>query len=185
MEHLPRVPGDGKRSAIESRNQTHDWLTMKTVAYVLLGFALGVFATYSFVRYTRSLPPETPVVRKPESVVVFLHPWGGYEAATTKAVRIPIKMQEEVFRRLVPETFYGSVDEHVSPLVAEAVITHADRTETTVLVRDGGHNPAVVSVDGVNYFYAKKEPDVFAGANELIRLVAAIAYEQQNQMKIE
>lgn len=158
---------------------------MKTGARVILGFALGVFATYCFVSFTRSLPPETPVVRKPESVVVFLHPWSGDEAATTKAVRIPIESQEEVFPRLVPETFYGNVHEHVSPVVAEAVITHADKTETTVLVRDGGHNPAIVSVDGVNYFYAKNEPDVYAGANELIRLVAAIAYEQQNQLKTE
>ena len=88
-------------------------------------------------------------------------------------------------QQLVPGTFYGNVHEHVSPLVAEAVVTHADKTETTVLVRDGGHNPAIVSVDGVNYFYAKNEPDVYAGANELIRLVAAIAYEQQNQLEKE
>ena len=144
-----------------------------------------MFATYCFVRFTRSLSPQTPVVRRPESIVVFLHPWSGYEAATTKPVRIPIERHDEIFRRLVPGTFYGNVHELVSPLVAEAVVTHADKTETTVLVRDGGHNPAIVSVDGVNYFYAKNEPDVYAGANELIRLVAAIAYEQQNQLKKE
>ena len=177
--------GDAGRSAIESLYPTHDLLTMKTAVYVLLGFALGVFVTYCFVRFTRNLPPETPVVRKPESVVVFLHPWSGYEAATTKAVRIPIERQDEVYRRIVPETFYGNVYEHVSPLVAEAVITHADKTETSVLVRDGGHNPAIVSVDGVNYFYAKNEPDVYAGANELIRLVAEIAYEQKSKLETE
>lgn len=131
------------------------------------------------------MPPDTPVISPPESITVFLHPWGGYEAATTKAVRIPAESQERIFRRLVPEAFYGNVYEKVTPLVAEAVITHRDKTETRVLVRDGGHNPAIVSVDGVNYFYAKNEADVYAGANELIRMVAEIVYKQEIQTKSE
>jgi hypothetical protein len=158
---------------------------MKSITCVLAGFALGVFATYCCVIFLMSLPPETPIVPKPESITIFLHPWGGYEAATTKAVHIPSDSQEQIFRRLVPETFCGNVYENISPLVAEAFVTHADKTETRVLVRDGGHNPAIVSVDGVNYFYAKKESDVYAGANELIRLVAAIAYEQETHLNSE
>jgi hypothetical protein len=59
--------------------------------------------------------------------------------------------------------------------VAEAVITHGDGTQTFVMVRDHGHNPAVVSVDGENYFYARNDPDVHAGAFQLIRLVREVA----------
>lgn len=144
-----------------------------------------MITTFCFVIFTKSLPRKTLDLRQAESIVVFLHPWSRYEAATNKAVRIPIEVQGEVFRRLVLEKYYGAVHEHVSPLVAEAVITHADKTETSVWVRDGGHNPAIVSTDGVNYFYAKNEKDVFAGANELIRLVAEIANKQQDILKTE
>ena len=107
------------------------------------------------------------------------------QAVTTKAVRIPIERQDEIYRRLVPGKFYGNIYEHVSPLVAEAVIEHLDQTETRVLVREGGHNPAIVSVDGINYFYAKNESDVYAGAIELIRIAAEISHEQQIQFKTD
>jgi len=158
---------------------------MRYVACILLGFGLGVFATYCFVNFARNTPRPTPILAQPKSITVFLHPWGGYEAVTTKAVRIPIERQDEIYRRLVPDTFYGNIYEHVSPLVAEVVIEHLDQTETRVLVREGGHNPAIVSVDGVNYFYAKNEPDVHAGAIELIRIAAEIAHEQQIQSKTD
>ena len=158
---------------------------MKSAAYALAGFAIGVFASFCVMNFTRSLPPGTPVISNPESITVFLHPWVGYEAATTKAVHIPAENQEQIFRRLAPGAFYGRVHESITPLVAEAVVTHRDKTETRVFVREGGHNPAIVSVDGVNYFYAKNESDVFAGANELIRMVAEIAHKQQIQSKNE
>ena len=78
-----------------------------------------------------------------------------------------------------PTSFTARFFEHITPLVAEAVITHKDGIQTRVLVREGGVNPAVVSVDGVNYFYAKNESDVYAGANELIKIVSEIAYKQE------
>lgn len=158
---------------------------MKSAAYTLAGFALGVFASFCVMNFMRSLPPGTPIISKPESITVFLHPWGGYEAATSKAVRVPAENQEQIFRRLVPEVFYGRVHENITPLVAEAVVTHRDKTETRVFVRDGGHNPAIVSVDGVNYFYAKNESDVFAGANEILRMVEEMASKQQFQSQIQ
>ncbi|TWU35192.1 hypothetical protein Q31b_52880 [Novipirellula aureliae] len=102
-------------------------------------------------------------------------------AETTKAVTIPAKSQDDVFRRLVPETYYGDANDRSPPIVAEAIVTHPDETRTRILVREGGKNPAVVSVDGIHYFYAKNESDVFAGATEIIRLVREIAYEQQTK----
>jgi hypothetical protein len=59
------------------------------------------------------------------------------------------------------------------------VITHADGTQTHVLVRDHGVNPAVVTVDGKNYFYARNAPGVHAGAVELIRLVKEVAHKEK------
>ncbi len=127
--------------------------------------------------------PRAPQLKEARTITIFLHPWGGYEAATNKAVVVPPESQRDVFRRLVPDQFYGKVFEHVTPLVAEAVITHTDASQTRVLVREGGVNPAVVSVDGVTYFYAKNESDVYAGANELIKIVSEIAYKQEGQIQ--
>ncbi len=144
-----------------------------------------MFATYGFVNFVRNAPRAIPILAPPDSITVFLHPWGGNEAVTAKAVHIPIERQDEIYRRLVPEAYCGYIYENVSPLVAEAIIKHPDQTETRVLVREGGHNPAIVSVDGVHYFYAKNEPDVYAGAIELIRIAAEIAQEQQIQSKTD
>lgn len=152
---------------------------MRNAAVFICGFVLGV-AAIVVVPMTMASPAalQAPQLKQAKAITIFLHPWGGYEAATNKAVRIPTESQEEIFRRLVPGAFYGKVNEHIVPLVAEAVVTHADGTQTRVLVREGGVNPAVVSVDGVNYFYAKNEPHVYAGANEFIKMVAEIAYAE-------
>ena len=158
---------------------------MKSIALILVGFALGVLGTFGVVNSTLRLPPEPPIIPRPESITVFLHPWGGFEASTAKAITIPTEIQEQVFRRLVPEKYFGNINEQITPLVAEAVISHADKKQTRMLIRDHGHNPAVVSVDGVNYFYAKNESDVYAGANELIRLVAEVAYKQKTHLQSE
>jgi hypothetical protein len=95
-------------------------------------------------------------------------------------VDIPPDKLELVFRRLTPQThFEGPVHEFITPVVARAVITHGDGKETSVLVRDHGHNPAVVTVDGRHYFYARKDPDVYAGAVELTRMVHEVAHEKK------
>jgi hypothetical protein len=156
---------------------------MKSIALILVGFSLGVLVTFGFVNSTLRLPPEPPFVPRPESITVILHPWDGIEPLTNKAISIPTEIQEEVFRRLVPETYFGIVDEHITPIVAEAVITHAYEKQTRILVRHGGKNPAVVSVDGVNYFYAKNESDVHAGATELFGLVEEVAYNQEKHLQ--
>lgn len=153
---------------------------MKNAAIFLCGIVIGSAALLLLLTILASrFTQPTPHLKPPQSITVFLYPWSGYEAETKRAVRIPKEKQAEVFRRLVPWTFFKDVNEFQWPLVAEAVVTHADRTETRVLVREGGANPALVSLDGVNYFFAKNEEDVYWGANELVRLVADIDRQQQ------
>ena len=85
----------------------------------------------------------------------------------------------------MPEMYYGRVTDNYPPIVAEATVAHAGETQTRILVREGGKNPAIVSVDGINYFYAKNDSGVLAVATELIRLVREIEYERQTQTKTE
>ena len=157
---------------------------MKNAAILILGFVCGAAALLLFLMTRASQSPPTPDLKPPETITVLLHPpWTS--ATTTEAVVIPATSQDDVFRRLVPEAYYGRINEHISPIVAEATVTHPDETQTRILVREGGKNPAIVSVDGINYFYAKNDSDVFAGATELIRLVREIDYERQTQSKTE
>lgn len=158
---------------------------MKQLLFVFIGFVFGTFVTFCTIRFVVQLPPTTPTLKQPESLTVFLHPWSGYEAASREAVHVPTEKQEQIVKRLAPETYFGHINERICPLVADVYIEHADQTETHVFVRDYGHNPALISIDGENYFYARNEPDVYAGANELINLVAEIAYKQQIQQASE
>jgi hypothetical protein len=139
---------------------------------LLIGFVLGAAVMCGvFVATTRRHPP-TPVLRPPTAIKVTLYPWHGIGGIDGAPVDIPPDKLDLVFRLLTPATFFeGGVHEFITPVVAEAVITHADGKETAVLVRDHGKNPAVVTVDGRHYFYARNDLDVHAGAVQLIRLV--------------
>ena len=152
---------------------------MKYTILFTCGFALGIAALLLLLttwasRNTR----QTPQLKQANTITIFLHPWSGYEAATNKAVLIPDASREEIYRRLVPEKYYGSINDQLAPIEAEAVVTHPDATQTRVFVREGGINPAIVSIDGVNYFYAKNESGVYSGAIELVRMVAELASKQ-------
>ena len=144
----------------------------------MLGFVCGAAALLLLLSALASRSPPTPNLKPPELITVLLHPpWTRTD--TPEAVIVPAKNHDDVFRRLVPETYYGEVTGEFPPIVADAKIVHPDETQTQILVREGGKNPAVVSVDGVHYFYARNEPDVFAGATELIRMVREIDYQKQ------
>lgn len=158
---------------------------MKNVGIFALGLVCGAALLLLLTVLTSRFTPPTPHLKQPKTITVFLHPWSEYRAATNIPVIIPAKNQESVFRRLVPETYYGDINEHITPIVAHATITHSDETQTHVLVREGGKNPAVVSVDGKNYFYARNESDVFAGATELISLVSEIYHQRQTEPTTE
>jgi hypothetical protein len=139
----------------------------------------GVTISGVFVLSMRS-PPTTPKLRPPTAIRVTLHPWEGIGGADCEPVDVPPEKLDFAFRLLTPEKYFeGGVHEFITRIVAEAVITHADGTQTSVLVRDHGHNPAVVSVDGRNYFYARNDSDIHAGAVQLIRLVNEVAHKEK------
>jgi hypothetical protein len=93
-----------------------------------------------------------------------------------KPVNIPPDKLDLVYRLVTPEIYYeGGVHDFIMPIVAEAILTDSDGKETTVLVRDCGKNPAVVTLDGRTYFYARNDPEAVAGATKLLRLVSSLA----------
>jgi len=130
--------------------------------------------------------PATPELRPPTAIKVTLYPWEGVGGIDGVPVDIPAEKLDLVYRLLKPEKYFeGGVHELITRIVAEAVVTHADGTQTTVLVRDHGHNPAVVTVDGRNYFYARNDPDIHAGATELIRLVSEVAHKEKTERRLK
>jgi len=64
-------------------------------------------------------------------------------------------------------------------MIAMIVITHESQPPTTILVRNSGHNPALVSVDGRNYFYAELHDDAPDGALQLYRVVQRFETKKQ------
>ena len=157
---------------------------MKSAGIYVLGFVCSAAALLLFLILLASRSPEAPELKPPESITVLLHPpWT--RSDTPKAVIVPDDVHDDVFRRLIPETYYGDIVDDYPPIVADATIAHPDGTQTRILVREGGKNPAVVSVDGVHYFYAKNAADVFAGATEIIRIVRELDYLTLNQTETE
>lgn len=149
---------------------------MKHLVTFVLGFLIGVAVMFGGIVSITHPSPATPVIRPPTAIKVTLYPWEGVGGIDGEPVDIPPDKMAFAFRRLVPEKYFGgTVYDFITRIVAEAVITHADGSHTLVMVRDHGHNPAVVSIDGRNYFYARNDPDVYAGATELIRLVTEVA----------
>ena len=126
----------------------------------------------------KAIPQSCP----PTAIKVTLYPWDGVGGIDCDPVDIPPDILDFALRLLTPEKYFeGGVHEFITRIVAEAVITHSDGTQTFMLVRDHGKNPAVVSVDGRNYFYARNDPDVHAGAMELIRLVREVAHAKKEE----
>jgi hypothetical protein len=147
---------------------------------LLIGFLLGGAAICGVFVLSTRLPPPTPKLRPPTAIRVTLHPWEGIGGADCEPADIPPEKLEFAFWLLTPDQYFqGGVHDFITRIVAEAVITHGDGTETFVMVRDHGHNPAVVSVDGRSYCYARNDPDVHAGAVQLIRLVREVAHTKR------
>jgi hypothetical protein len=89
---------------------------------------------------------------------------------------IPATDLDFAMRLLTPDKYYeGGVNDWITPLIAEVVITHEGQADTRLLVRWAGKNPAIVSVDGRNYFYGRPDEDIHDGGTQLLRLVHRLA----------
>jgi hypothetical protein len=94
----------------------------------------------------------------------------------TTPTEIPASDMEVVTRLLTPERYYeGGMNDHITPPIALVEVTHSDQSKSHLYVRWSGKNPALVSLDGRNYFYATNHPDVHDGAVQLVALVRRVA----------
>jgi hypothetical protein len=66
--------------------------------------------------------------------------------------------------------FPHAIDDRIYYHVADVFIQHQDGTTTTLIVRHTGHNPAAISLDDCNYYYAGSDafPD---GAIRIVQLL--------------
>jgi hypothetical protein len=153
---------------------------MKHLLSLAVGFLLGGAVMCAVFALSTLMPPPTPKLRAPTAITVTLYPGQGVGGTDCEPVDIPPEKLDFAFRLLTPDQYFrGGVHDFITRIVAEAVFTHKDGTQTFVMVRDHGHNPAVVSVDGTNYFYARNDPDVHAGGVQLIRLVTEVAHTKR------
>ena len=162
----------------DGSRQGKGWCAMKNLTCISIGLVVGFLLTLICVNSSAFFPPKPPHLETPDSIAVLLHPWGGYEAAATKRVEIPSERIGDIFRRLTPDKFNGGPHDKLNPIVADAYLQYGNAKVVHVVVREAGHNPAIVSVDGDHYFYAINAPGIHAGANELIRIIGSIACDQ-------
>jgi hypothetical protein len=121
-----------------------------------------------------SRPPPTPSLPTPKSLTVTIYPAPRIHPGEPPT-EIPADKLDYALRLLTPDKYYGSnVNDRITPLIAEVTLDHGGPVYTTILVRDSGKNPALVSIDGENYFYAPVYEDTQAGAVQLIRLVRQV-----------
>jgi hypothetical protein len=149
----------------------------KQLVTLAIGVLLGAGLMYGFALTVLSWPPATPQLAPVKSIRITPHPWEGIVVNGCQPLDIPADKLDLVIRLLTPGKYYGTdtLFDHITPIVAEAQITHIDGSQSFVIVRDGGVNPAMVSVDGHYYFYGRSDPDIHAGGTELFRLLGEVA----------
>jgi hypothetical protein len=147
---------------------------VKHLLTLLIGFVVGVASLWGMFVFSTHRTPAPPELRSPTAIKVTFYPTfdlcAGVGNIDGGPLNIPSEEMDLAFRLLTPGEYYGGVNDFIARIVAEVAITHADGEQTRVFVRYGGKNPAVVSVDGRNYFYARNDPDVHDGVVQLIQL---------------
>lgn len=157
---------------------------MKHLLSLTAGILIGGAAVSGWLALAMRSDVPTPTLRPAVAMTVTLHPSVGIEGIDCVPVEIPPEAMDLAFRLLTPDSqFRGGVHDFGNPIVAEAVVKHSDGTQTSVVVRDFGHNPAVVSLDGRTYFTARDDPDVLAGAHQLVRLARESAFKVRSERR--
>lgn len=83
--------------------------------------------------------PTTPEFRPPTAIRVTLYPGDGIGETDCEPVDIPPERLDLASRLLTPSKYFrGGVHEFITRVVAEAVVTHADGSQTSVLVQAHG-----------------------------------------------
>lgn len=148
----------------------------KQLPSLVIAFLLGAGTMYAVAVVVLQWSPPTPQLRPATAIRMTPHPWEGIAVNGCQPIEIPPAKFDFVIRLLTPGKYYGdTIFDHITPIVAEVDLTHADGEHTFVTVRDGGHNPAMVSLDGRNYFYGRSDPEILAGGTQLIQLLGEVA----------
>ncbi len=153
----------------------------KQLYSLLIGFVLGAALMYALIFLHFTSPPFTPKLKPATKIRITPLPWEGMTVNDCQPIDIPPEKLDLAYRLLIPGKYYGStVSDHVTRVMAEAEVTHADGTKTLVIVRDGGVNPAMVSLDGHTYFYGRNDPDIKAGGWQLFGLLNEVHRMKSN-----
>ena len=128
---------------------------------------VGVYSLWIVVNRQQ---PQAPRIRPPKTMTVIMHPFQEWDKTRYPPTEIPAAELDYAFRLVTPDRYYeGGLIER--PLMAVVVLSHESWPDTMLLVRWSGHNPALISVDGRNYFYGRNDEDIGDGGLQLLRLV--------------
>jgi hypothetical protein len=137
----------------------------------------GTFALWSAL--SRRTPP-TPWLPPPKTITVTIYPFELWMKTGYPPTEIPASKLGYARRLVTPDKYYeGGVNDLITPLMAVVVLTHEGQPDTRLLVRYSGHNPALISVDGRNYFYGRNDEDIHDGGTDLLRLVSQVTEAKQ------
>jgi hypothetical protein len=145
------------------------------VVTALVTCVVTLVSTAVVATVVNRLPPPTPQLAPPKTITVTLYPLNGLSKAYPPT-EIPPGDVDQVMRLVTPDIYYeGGVHDWITPLIAEVVITHEGQPDTHLLVRWAGANPAMISVDGRNYFYGVPHKGIKDGGAKLVGIVQEIA----------
>jgi hypothetical protein len=138
---------------------------------VIVTCLVTVSITLVLVSVVSQQPPATPRFPPPKAMTVILYPAPEWNRTSSPPANIPAEKLDYAWRLVTPDTYYrGGVNDWITPLMGEVILTHEDGSSTRLLVRWSGHNPALISVDGRHYFYGRADKDIHDGGVQLIRL---------------
>lgn len=152
-------------------------LIAATAVITFLVTAIGIWVWFTFISRR---PAPIPHLAAPTKMVAILHPIEDGHAPGSLRVEIPASDFDQIMQIITPDQpLGGDSNDLIYQLVAEVIIEHEDQSESRVLIRDCGKNPALVTVNGRDYFFAKPHTGKYSsGAIELRALVLQIARGQ-------
>ncbi|UUO05178.1 hypothetical protein M4951_17545 [Blastopirellula sp. J2-11] len=124
-------------------------------------------------------PPSAPTFPAIERVTAQVHSSREMSVPEIEKVEVPPEDTMEVLRMVLPVTFKkDGIRPHLNFHIADVYLHHKDSSVTKIEVRCTGHNPAAVTVDGSNYFYASIDGPA-DGARGLVDLLMMIDFKEK------
>ena len=149
---------------------TEGWGRLRVILLTALATVVATLAgVFAVIVVVNRQEPPTPQLAPPKSITVIIFPSDLFGWEQYPPTVIPAGEHDSVLRLITPDQYFGQVHDMAHSVVAKVVVAHDDGPDTTILVRWTGKNPAAVTVDGRNYFYAESGP--YDGAMRLIQLV--------------